>query len=557
MTQWVVGYKAGVGLDYFENYRSVPPVFAPPPEGALLVLNGARAVRVRAIDSAERPVSGIEIVPITVRKRGKLYSVNLSGSAARARTDERGVATFDWFPSDVAEGTSFALATTSYSLVKWPILEAGKLDAVVLARLVRFMPISGKVTRPDGSPAAGILIFAEGVGPAYPAGSSRARTAADGSYKMALPANQSYMLCVNDPEWAATSRSGVIIREGQPHPDVDFRLETGSVIRGRVTAGPASRPAPGVAVMLSEQGPAVPGGTLINQPENLIDGATRIADTDSDGRYAFRVAAGNYGLIGPREPGSDIASEPLKVEEGQDFQRDFQLERLVRPMRSVRGVVRAEKPDGSPIVDAIVVAEPIGARISPTRGLADDKGRFELHRAFEAGLVYARDPAGMLAGYVTVDEDDDAELVIVAGPAATARGRVVDGSGKPYRGVRVEYWVVLETDGARNQPAKRRRRRAGGMMGGMIGGVMGGQAPRRRVPGGRRGDPIEGADGHASVGLSATTDDNGRFTAPGLLVGAECRLFAVHPDGSESPEPPFPVKDAAPIDLGDIVLLPR
>ena len=32
LTQWIVGYKSGVGFDYFENYRSVPPGFAPPPE---------------------------------------------------------------------------------------------------------------------------------------------------------------------------------------------------------------------------------------------------------------------------------------------------------------------------------------------------------------------------------------------------------------------------------------------------------------------------------------------------------------------------------------------
>ena len=81
-----------------------------------------------------------------------------------------GVATFDWFPSDVEAGASFSLATTSYSMPRWPVLEEGKLDAELIARVLRFTPISGKVTRPDGSPAAGILVAADGVGPAYPAG---------------------------------------------------------------------------------------------------------------------------------------------------------------------------------------------------------------------------------------------------------------------------------------------------------------------------------------------------------------------------------------------------
>ena len=27
MTQWIFGYKSGVGLDYFENYRACRPVW--------------------------------------------------------------------------------------------------------------------------------------------------------------------------------------------------------------------------------------------------------------------------------------------------------------------------------------------------------------------------------------------------------------------------------------------------------------------------------------------------------------------------------------------------
>ena len=38
---------------------------------------------------------------------------------------------------------------------------------------------------------------------AYPPGSGRARTAADGSYAMDLPPEQSYMIDVVDDEWAA------------------------------------------------------------------------------------------------------------------------------------------------------------------------------------------------------------------------------------------------------------------------------------------------------------------------------------------------------------------
>ena len=76
-------------------------------------------------------------------------------------------------------------------------------DAELIARVVQFTPISGKVTLPDGSPASGILVAADGAGSANPGGSGRVRPAADGSYTMDVPPEQSYMVYVVDDEWAA------------------------------------------------------------------------------------------------------------------------------------------------------------------------------------------------------------------------------------------------------------------------------------------------------------------------------------------------------------------
>ena len=83
------------------------------------------------------------------------------------------------------------------------------------------------------------------------------------------------------------------------------------------------------------------------------------------------------------------------------------------------------------------------------------------------------------------------------------------------------------------------------MLGGMLGGMMSGTKRRRRPAGGAILRDVIDADGPAAVGQSATTDENGRFTAPGLLVGARCRLVANHPDGGQSPEARFPVKTQA------------
>jgi hypothetical protein len=87
MTHWIFGYKPGVGFDYFENYVSLPSSWSPLPEQVKLVLNGTRTVRVRAVDSANNPVAGVDIAPVSVFKKGKLSSVSIT--SVKVRTDSR------------------------------------------------------------------------------------------------------------------------------------------------------------------------------------------------------------------------------------------------------------------------------------------------------------------------------------------------------------------------------------------------------------------------------------------------------------------------------------
>ena len=80
MTQWIFAGKPGVGFDYFENYRSLPAIpWNPPLPSAGSCSTGARTVRVRAVDSAGRPVPGVELTPGRSAKKGKLKAVNFSG----------------------------------------------------------------------------------------------------------------------------------------------------------------------------------------------------------------------------------------------------------------------------------------------------------------------------------------------------------------------------------------------------------------------------------------------------------------------------------------------
>ena len=68
----VFALKPQVGFDYFENYRSWPwVIIGEPPARVNSDARRARTLSVRAVDSADKPLPGVELAPWTVQKRGK------------------------------------------------------------------------------------------------------------------------------------------------------------------------------------------------------------------------------------------------------------------------------------------------------------------------------------------------------------------------------------------------------------------------------------------------------------------------------------------------------
>ncbi len=223
---WIAGLKAGAGFDYFENYRSRPTdKIGPLPAEVTIQLDGSRTVRIKAVDSAGRPVRGVEFAPWVIRKPEKLAAANIGGSPTlRARTDDSGGATFGWLPSNVEDDVPFLVYTSEYSCPSSPTFSGGVNETVLEARLLRNTRIGGVVRHADGRPAAGILIRAEGRGATNDYCRRHTRTRDDGSYSVDVYSDQSYMIAVLDDRWAARSLTGVIVREGKPIDGLDVTL---------------------------------------------------------------------------------------------------------------------------------------------------------------------------------------------------------------------------------------------------------------------------------------------------------------------------------------------
>src|SRR5262249_39826205 len=117
----VFAFKSGVGFDYVSTLlgkRGTTAARKAVPDDVTLKLTGARTVRVKAVDSADRPVAGVLVFPWYVQQSGKPEEANLGGcEAVFATTDASGVAEFDWLPRDFDHAISFLGFSPAYSYV--------------------------------------------------------------------------------------------------------------------------------------------------------------------------------------------------------------------------------------------------------------------------------------------------------------------------------------------------------------------------------------------------------------------------------------------------------
>jgi hypothetical protein len=328
--RFVFAFKGGAGFDYVSTLKERGgKERVPLPADVALELSGARTASVTAVDSADRPVAGLAVTPFIINRPDRTEDANLSGSqAVQAVTDAGGMVTFDWLPADVGRRIIF-LAPFSREYSQVGSVRVTQNSPVVggTLRMIRQARLAGRVLRPDGTPAAGVFVEAQGFATAnYSGRAYAAATRADGSYYMTVCGELVYVVGVVDDRWAAACRPGVVAREGAAVGGLNFRLAEGTVLRGRLTAGAGKRPAAGEVLLLREQAGEFPEALRVGPRRDRARDElyfSRTATTDADGTYRFRVGPGAYTLYHPDTNWSVEAT----VDREREVVRDLHLPR--------------------------------------------------------------------------------------------------------------------------------------------------------------------------------------------------------------------------------------
>ena len=361
----VLAARPGVGFGYDllpRPDRGPDADPAPLPDRVAVRLSPTFTHRVRLVarDPATgelRPVAGEGASVWYVRQPGRADDINLGGTAlARTTTGANGEAVFDWLPTDFERAIPLWLGGDGHGRLR------GRIDAenpaeTQTVELEPLATLAGRVTNPDGSPAAGVMVRAEGTY-SNPIGEGRGTenerevtfTDADGRFTtrarggavylvVPLPGSPTVFEETDPPSRLAAAALGsdgsVVVPPGGVRDDLDFTLSEGTLLTGTVRAG--GGPAADVTVLMSMKG-EFPDDRIAEgnrYPHRLS--LPRWTETDDAGRYGFRVGPGTYELSADYKAGLNA---PLTVAGGEgDIVNDFALPAPPAPVEITGTVV--------------------------------------------------------------------------------------------------------------------------------------------------------------------------------------------------------------------------
>jgi protocatechuate 3,4-dioxygenase beta subunit len=407
----VPGFRAGERLTLRvarEGYapRTVSGIEVPPPEPLEVVLEPAGRIAGTVVDESGRPVEGATVV---IREPEAVLPGIPGGrlvGGARADTEGR-------FAAEGLPPGRFRLqvAGTGYvSAEAGPFeLAAGEAREGVEVVLRRGAALEGRITGPTGEPVAGadVRIVPHG----GERGAAPARSDGEGRYRLEGIAEGRRKLHVSHPGFLPAEREADV---ASGTSRLDFRLETGVEIAGRVISGASSSPVPGAEVRLLPM--------EVRRPTPV-----KTARSDPEGGFRFAgVPPGRYRLTAEKEGASGGHAE-LQVGAGPAAPVEIRLQ----PGATLRGRLLGLSPRDLAQVELRAVDAAGLAR----RGRVDFQGGYEISDVPPGLWTVVAQPGpsrAAVTGQVAVEPGQtEATLDLAFGAGYTLAGRVLDAAGAP------------------------------------------------------------------------------------------------------------------------------
>jgi RNA polymerase sigma factor (sigma-70 family) len=288
------------------------------------------------------------------------------------------------------------------------------------------LTLTGRVLRPDGAPAAGVLVRAEREGrrTGMPAGA--AESGPDGSFQMALAAPARTRVVAWHPQ-DGFAESLVDLSSSSAAP-IELRLQSGAVIGGTVKWNDGA-PAAGISVAVTRQ----EGMVVYASATSGEDGRFQIGSL-ADGRYTVRATR----KLGPWNRWTSREQPSLRLIDLGAGERRLDVELIVaRGGKRISGTVAWK--DGKPAVGTRVIAsrEENGRAYKPHQhhiehsGSASEDGRFVIDDVEEGSFTLWADRPGSPEAQQTGVQAGRNDVRIVLKDGASVAGVVVGGDRRP------------------------------------------------------------------------------------------------------------------------------
>ena len=433
---WLFAYKSKVGSDYHETYRSFPPQRYPPlPDQVTFRMTKGNDVKIKVVDSAGKPIKGTFVSPYLMTCPGKLSYVNLGNSGMQA-TDESGEVTYDWLPAEATVG--FSCECQNYKSFDSVGAKTAIENQELVFHAVRKPTIRGKVIKPDGTPAVGMVVKAEGAGDSNYT-SATTITNDDGRYEMKVYPKQKILLAANDQQFAARSVGAIELTDDEIKEDVDLLLERAVLIKGRITdqnGDPVSDD--GCSLCHIEEGHDDDSFKDLNEDGNelaefdvlLHPKLYRFAMPNKDGEYSFSVAPGKYLISYPHSTDTEL----IEVTDQHEIVRNKQIKFVSHSV--LKG--RTLDADGKPIGNTLIFGEPtIECGYVGFQSSSDVNGEFEASRWNGEMFVLAINQEDNSFDFNSL-EPEQAAVDFEMKSGRRLSGTLLNEHGKPESRVRVD-----------------------------------------------------------------------------------------------------------------------